>query len=110
MNFKNPDFTEEEKSLFLKFPKMFRQADLSEQESCMCWGIEGPKSWIPVIEELAEKINEIAPDSVEFGQIKQKWSYCRIYIDIVNELHVETMALIAKFIDEAEVKCAELLK
>lgn len=110
MNFKNPDFTEEEKSLFLKFPKLFRQTEQSEMESCMYWGIGGDPSWIPIIKELAEEINKIAPDSFEFAQIKSKWHESRIYYDIIGELPMEDRALISKLVSAAEYKCTELLK
>jgi len=107
MNFNPPFsfFSLEEQRIFNKFPKMFRQADLPMTETCMCWGLEIPKSWYFVIEELAGYINEIAPDCIEFCDIKQKWGELRVYYDVVGEISKEQENQIDKLIDKAEYEC-----
>lgn len=98
-------FNETEKAIFNRFPKLFRQANLSMQESCMYWGMEIPPSWFSVVEKLAEDINEIAPDSVEFAQIKEKWYELRVYVDFVGEVSKEIVKKVYSLIDEAEDEC-----
>lgn len=98
-------FSPEEQRIFNRFPKMFRQANLSMQETCMCWGLEIPESWYCVIEELAGYINEIAPDCIEFSDIKQKWGELRVYYDVVGEISKEQEKEIDDLIRDAEFKC-----
>ena len=110
MNFKNPNFSEEEKTIFNRFPKLFRQTELTMQESCMYWGLDWPEELYYIIENLAEEIDKIAPDAFEFAQIKTKFNIGVIYYDIVDSLPAETLALIQKLVEEAEEKCTEFLK
>jgi len=49
------DKTLEEK-LFQKYPKIFKQKDLSCKETCMCWGIDCGDGWYPLIEQLCAQI------------------------------------------------------
>ena len=98
-------FNETEKAIFNRFPKLFRQANLSMQESCMYWGMDIPLSWFPVVEKLAEDINEIAQDCVEFSQIKEKWHELRVYVDFVGEVSKEVVKKVDSLIDEAEEEC-----
>lgn len=103
-------FSPEEQRIFKRFPKMFRQADLPMQETCMCWGLETPEEWYPVIEKLAEDINNLAPDVVEFAQIKWKWSELRVYVDFVKEVPEDAVKEVYQLIDNAERDCAEIEK
>lgn len=48
--------SELEEKLFEKYPLIFRQKDLSMKETCMCWGIECPDSWYPILDCLCWKI------------------------------------------------------
>jgi hypothetical protein len=98
-------FSEEEIRIFNRFPKLFRQANLSMHESTMYWGIGGPPVWLPVVEELAENINEIAEDYVEFAQIKEKWYELRVYVDFKEGATKEIIQKVYELIEEAEDKC-----
>lgn len=98
-------FNKEELRIFNRFPKLFRQANLSMQESCMYWGIECPHSWFSVIEKLAEDINEIAEDCVEFAQIKEKWYELRVYVDFLDGASDDIVKKVYSLIDEAEKQC-----
>lgn len=104
MNFNPPFslFSPEEQRIFNKFPKMFRQADLPMTETCMCWGLDIPERWYFVIEELAGYINEIAPDCIEFTDVKIKWKGLRVGFDFVREIEEEKKRLVYELIDEAE--------
>ena len=42
--------------LFKKYPKIFRQKDLSMQETAMCWGIACGDGWYDLIDELCGEI------------------------------------------------------
>jgi hypothetical protein len=48
--------SELQKKLFDKYPKLFRQKNLSCKETCMCWGIETPDSWYNILDCLCWKI------------------------------------------------------
>lgn len=98
-------FSEEEIRIFNRFPKLFRQANLSMYESCMYWGVEGPSVWLPAIEKMAENINEIAEDYVEFAQIKEKWYELRVYVDFKEGATDEIVQKVYELIEEAEDKC-----
>jgi hypothetical protein len=98
-------FDEEEVRIFNRFPKLFRQANLSMYESCMYWGVEGPSVWLPAIEKMAENINEIAEDYVEFAQIKEKWYELRVYVDFKEGATDEIVQKVYELIEEAEDKC-----
>lgn len=95
-------FSSEEIRIFERFPKLFRQATLSCQESCMYWGLEVPQRWFPYIEKLAEQINEIAPDNVEFSQVKEKWGQLRVYVDFVGKIDETTINKVDNLIYETE--------
>jgi hypothetical protein len=106
--FDNGRFDAEEIRIFERFPKLFRQATLSMQESCMYWGLEIPDCWIPLVERLAEQINKIAPDCVEFSDVKEKWKELRIYVDFVGECDKETINKVCSLIDKTEAEAGIL--
>ena len=75
--------------LVKKYPKLFRQKDLSMKETCMCWGIAVDIGWLPIIEFLCESIQGYVDlytkVQVEFSQIKEKYGILRIYTDNADE-------------------------
>ena len=64
--------------LIKKYPKLFRQKNLSMRETCMCWGIAVGIGWLPIIEFLCETIDKHGVE-LEFTQIKEKYGTLRIY-------------------------------
>ena len=90
--------------LFKKYPKIFRQKDLSIQETAMCWGIDCGDGWYDLIDKLCEeiqsrvnsinrnrrhKIENTKPSLVpipmnefvcEAMQVKEKWGTLRFYV------------------------------
>ena len=90
--------------LFKKYPKIFRQKDLSAQETAMCWGIACGDGWYDLIDELCgeiqnrvdnvnrnrkHKIKNNNPSLVplpveeficEAVQVKEKWGSLRFYV------------------------------
>tara|TARA_B100000131_G_scaffold311013_1_gene343320 strand:+ start:704 stop:1084 length:381 start_codon:yes stop_codon:yes gene_type:complete len=71
--------------LFLKYPEIFRQKDLSPQETCMCWGICVPDEWYDLLDVLCFNIQRHVDNrcglQVEAGQVKTKFGGLRFYID-----------------------------
>ena len=78
--------------LYEKYPKIFRQKDLSMKETAMCWGIECGDGWYTLIEKLCyslqfntdhnnkpEQENESRYPQVEAVQVKEKWGGLRFY-------------------------------
>lgn len=78
--------------LYEKYPKIFRQKDLSMQETCMCWGIDCGDGWYMLIDELcstlqwdtdhnnrAESGTEGDHPQIETVQVKEKYGGLRFY-------------------------------
>ena len=74
-----------EKELLEKYPKIFRQYDLSMTETCMCWGFECGGGWYDIIDDLCQKIQNHVDagkcDQVEAVQVKEKFGGLRFYVD-----------------------------
>ena len=45
-----------QEKLFSKYPKLFRQKDLTPQETAMCWGIGCGDGWYDLLDELCGEI------------------------------------------------------
>lgn len=74
-----------EQQLYSKYPKLFRQKDLSMQETCMCWGIAVGNGWYTIIEEACRKLQQLANESkviIEFSQVKEKFAELRLYLEV----------------------------
>lgn len=78
-----------EKELYKKYPKLFRQKDLSMQETCMNWGICTGAGWYWIINELCSCIQGYIDandkSQAEFVQIKEKFGMLRAYIDNADD-------------------------
>jgi hypothetical protein len=73
-----------EQELLAKYPKIFRQKDLSLRETCMCWGIECGTGWFPILDKLCDAVQGYCDANgiqVEFSQVKEKYGTLRIYAD-----------------------------
>jgi len=78
-----------EDKLFEKYPKIFRQKDLSIYESCMGWGIETPDGWYIILDILCRQLqwdidNNNEPQ-LEASQVKEKWNGLRFYTDTSSD-------------------------
>jgi len=91
--------------LYEKYSKIFRQKDLSAQETCMCWGITCGDGWFDLLDMLCgqiqnrvDNVNRNRSWSIESGpktliptktevficeatQVKTKWGGLRFYTD-----------------------------
>lgn len=45
-----------EKILYEKYPKIFRQKDLSAKETCMCWGCSCENGWFNLIDKTCDQL------------------------------------------------------
>ena len=70
--------TELQNKLFKKYPKLFRQRELSMQETCMCWGIACGDGWYWLIDNLCNYIS-LMDKTVEATQVKEKFGTLRFY-------------------------------
>tara|TARA_B100000287_G_C20477754_1_gene719885 strand:+ start:63 stop:464 length:402 start_codon:yes stop_codon:yes gene_type:complete len=77
--------------LFEKYPKIFRQKDLSPQETAMCRGITCGDGWYTLIDTMCgniqnhvEYVNRSKPEEeyivCEATQVKEKWGGLRFYV------------------------------
>ena len=85
--------------LFEKYPSIFRQKDLSNQETAMCYGITCGDGWYTLIDEMCgniknrmENYNRGKPKEqhlvCEATQVKEKFGGLRFYVWIVTGKHV----------------------
>lgn len=79
-----------EKTLLLKYPKIFRQKDLPMSETCMCWGIECGRGWYHLIDNLCYHLQQLTDNDghpqIEFVQVKEKFGSLRIYVNEASEM------------------------
>lgn len=97
-----------EKTLVETFPELYRQYNLSAQNSCMYWGFECPDRWYFKIYELSRKITDYMKDNnflVEAAQVKEKFGGLRFYIDCKSGSR-ENWNHVDKFISDAEIEIA----
>ena len=88
-----------EEKLFKKYPKLFRQKDLSMQETCMCWGITTGKGWYWLIDNLCNCIQNYIDDNnkpqAEAIQVKEKFGGLRFYLDGADD-YIHGMVCLAE--------------
>jgi len=82
MNKENTDY------LFNKYPKLYAQKDLTEEETCLVWGFECGNGWFDLINNLSnllEAINIFYKDKIKIQatQVKSKFGTLRFYYDIL---------------------------
>lgn len=79
-----------EQKLYTKYPRIFKQKDLSVTKSCMGWGITCGDGWYQLVDRICQKMEEIytqIPDKYKTeyfltaAQVKQKLGGLRFYID-----------------------------
>ena len=78
-----------EEKLYEKYPKIFKQKDLSMRETCMCWGLECGDGWYWLIDNLCNCIQGYVDANdrpqVEAVQVKEKFGTLRYYINNGND-------------------------
>jgi len=85
--------TQEE--ILKKYPDLYVEKDLSMQETCMCWGLEVPEAWFPVIDVLSDTLSNTYirhGDNCRYRpkfiakQVKAKFNELRFYFDTKIEV------------------------
>ena len=74
-----------QKALFKRFPKFFKQRKLPINQTCMCWGLEIGNGWFDLMYELCEELEQLNSKGLEFTQVKEKWGMLRIYVNSATE-------------------------
>ena len=74
-----------------RFPILFQNKDKPMTETCMCFGIECPKGWYYILEQLCNELEYSNLDYVaKWGmaivaeQVKEKFGTLRFYFDVRN--------------------------
>jgi hypothetical protein len=74
-----------EKSLYEKYPLIFRQKDLPSNRTNMCWGICCNDGWFNIINALCATLqhqtDQLGGPQIEAAQIKEKFGGLRFYTD-----------------------------
>lgn len=69
--------------LYYKYPEIFRQKNLSMQETCMCWGIDCGDGWYTIIYDACRKweiLKKYFPGlMIEMTQVKEKYGSLCLY-------------------------------
>ena len=78
-----------ENKLFKKYPKIFRQKDLSMSQTCMCWGIDCADGWYWLLDALCSHlqfdIDNNNEKQLETTQVKEKFGTLRFYVNHSTE-------------------------
>ena len=74
-----------------RFPILFQHRKLSMQETCMCWGIECPKGWYHILDQLCTVLEFLNMEftknygiAIIADQVKEKFGTLRFYFTIRN--------------------------
>lgn len=74
-----------------RFPILFQHRKLSMQETCMCWGIECPKGWWHILDQLCTVLefhNMEFKDkygiAIVADQVKEKFGTLRFYYTVMD--------------------------
>lgn len=76
-----------DKKLYEKYPDIFKQKDLSPQQTSMCWGISCGDGWYKIIDTLCgwlTTMKDFTGAQVEATQVKEKFGGLRFYYTIRN--------------------------
>jgi len=62
-----------QKEMYKKYPKIFRQKDLSMKETCMCWGIDTGDGWYQILDNLCACIQGHVDSKLESLTRRKKY-------------------------------------
>tara|TARA_Y100000593_G_scaffold42861_1_gene82054 strand:- start:25243 stop:25641 length:399 start_codon:yes stop_codon:yes gene_type:complete len=68
--------------IFEKYPELYQEKDLPMSASCMCWGLEVPNDWLPVIDKLSKVLSNLPPYSYKVDP-KDESSYVQVQAKVV---------------------------
>lgn len=74
--------------LFEKYPLIFQDRNKPKTETCMCWGIETPDEWYPVLDSLCRALQWNTDKNnypqVIADQVKEKFGGLRFYCHLAH--------------------------
>ncbi len=88
-----------QEQIFEKYPDLYRENSLRPDRTCMCWGLEVPKEWLPVIDKLSDLLENLPMYGYRISdedagtvkpkciakQVKIKFGQLRFYYEIDTE-------------------------
>lgn len=80
-----------DKRICEKYPKIFRERNLSMTQTCMCWGFDIGPGWFKIVEELCEQLQQFDEKlgiEIIASQVKEKFGTLRFYyyVDFKNSI------------------------
>ena len=91
---------EEQRKLFQKYPKIFRQRSLPMSETAMCWGFSCGSGWYNIIDALCANIQSYIDSEnkqqIEAVQVKEKYGELRFYTNIHVDEYIEALINMAE--------------
>lgn len=73
-----------DKDIIQKFPKVFGTAPFDYRTSLIGFGFEVPEKWLPSLEQLFSKINDVIQTkkirNFKVVQVKEKFGTLRVYV------------------------------
>jgi hypothetical protein len=76
-----------QKQLFDRYPKIFRQKDLSMKETCMVWGIDCESGWYQILDNLCACIQGRVDSKLAYLVARKKYLTLRMCIkDLVSSI------------------------
>jgi len=101
----------DEQTLMKKYPKIFRQKDLSMKETAMYWGVECGPGWYNLIDTLCYSLQKLTDKKghpqVEFTQVKEKFGSLRIYTQGGSDLQWELISFAEDLSKKICEKCGK---
>lgn len=102
-----------EQEIFAKYPEIFKEKDLPMEQTCMCWGLEVPDSWLPIIDDLCGAMQNYGYSvgnnegrfkfpQVVAEQVKEKFGQLRFYYRLEHKQEntpKEVIRCFGKYID-----------
>ena len=84
-----------------KYSELYREKDLPMEEATMCWGLEVPDGWLPVIDKLSNVLanpyrvglggGRIIKPKFRAKQVKIKFGGLRFYYEVDIEVEGEEL-------------------
>ena len=90
--------------LYKDFPEEFREKDLPEQQTCMCWGCDCGDGWEPILRRMLEKLKG---KGCTLQQVKEKFGTLRVYWSAKADIPKEDWDFISKVVGDAEDESAK---
>jgi hypothetical protein len=100
-----------DKQLCDTYPALYRQRNLTMQQTCMCWGFACGAGWYKIIDALSKKLTDYATANkitIEAAQVKEKFGTLSFYLDSVPEGHYDAVYAIVREAEAASAVTCEM--